>query len=54
MAAWYDIPASEEYLTPLAADDPNRAKYKADENSERIRNGRRKPRESQSRTSAAK
>jgi len=25
--AWYDIPASEEYLTPLAADDPNRSKY---------------------------
>src|SRR5204862_2729527 len=25
--AWYDIPASEEYLTPLAADDANRAKY---------------------------
>ena len=27
--AWYDIPASEDYLTPLAADDPNRAKYDA-------------------------
>jgi hypothetical protein len=25
--AWYDIPASEEYLTPLAPDDPNRSKY---------------------------
>src|SRR4051812_37691930 len=25
--AWYDIPASEDYLTPLAADDPLRAKY---------------------------
>jgi hypothetical protein len=25
--AWYDIPASEEYLTPLAPDDPLRAKY---------------------------
>lgn len=25
--AWYDMPATEEYLTPLAADDPNRAKY---------------------------
>ena len=25
--AWYDIPASEDYLTPLAADDPNRTKY---------------------------
>ncbi len=24
---WYDVPASEEYLTPLAADDPARAKY---------------------------
>jgi hypothetical protein len=31
--AWYDIPASEEFLTPLAADDPNRAKYKGDVNS---------------------
>jgi hypothetical protein len=25
--AWYDIPASAEYLTALAADDPNRSKY---------------------------
>jgi hypothetical protein len=31
--AWYDIPASEEYLTPLAPDDPNRAKYDATANS---------------------
>ncbi len=31
--AWYDIPASDEYLTPLAADDPNRAKYNAKVNS---------------------
>lgn len=31
--AWYDIPASEEYLTTLAADDPNRAKYNPKENS---------------------
>jgi len=31
--AWYDIPASEEFLTPLAADDPNRAKYNGKVNS---------------------
>jgi hypothetical protein len=31
--AWYDIPASEEYLTPLAPDDPNRAKYDPKANS---------------------
>jgi hypothetical protein len=31
--AWYDIPASEEYLTMLAADDPQRAKYDAGANS---------------------
>jgi hypothetical protein len=31
--AWYDIPASEDYLTPLAADDPNRSKYDATANS---------------------
>jgi hypothetical protein len=31
--AWYDLPASEEYLTPLAADDPNRAKYDPKANS---------------------
>jgi hypothetical protein len=31
--AWYDIPASEEYLTLLAPDDPNRAKYDAKANS---------------------
>lgn len=31
--AWYDIPASEEYLTPLATDDPNRAKYDGKVNS---------------------
>jgi hypothetical protein len=30
--AWYDVPASEEYLTPLAADDPNRSKYDAKAN----------------------
>jgi hypothetical protein len=33
--AWYDIPASEEYLTPLAPDDPNRAKYDPKANSAR-------------------
>jgi hypothetical protein len=31
--AWYDMPASEEYLTPLADDDPNRAKYNSKVNS---------------------
>lgn len=31
--AWYDIPASEEYLTPLAPDDPNRSKYDPKANS---------------------
>jgi hypothetical protein len=31
--AWYDIPASEEYLTPLAPDDPSRAKYDPKANS---------------------
>lgn len=31
--AWYDIPASEEYLTPLAPDDPNRSKYDPTANS---------------------
>lgn len=31
--AWYDIPASEEYLTPLAPDDPLRAKYDPTANS---------------------
>jgi hypothetical protein len=25
--AWYDIPASEDYLTVLAGDDPRRSKY---------------------------
>jgi hypothetical protein len=35
--AWYDIPASEEYLTPLAAEDPNRAKYDAKRNSAQSR-----------------
>lgn len=25
--AWYDIPASDDYLTTLANDDPLRAKY---------------------------
>jgi hypothetical protein len=31
--AWYDVPASDEFLTPLAADDPLRAKYDAKVNS---------------------
>jgi hypothetical protein len=31
--AWYDMPASEEYLTPLADDDPNRSKYNSKVNS---------------------
>jgi hypothetical protein len=31
--AWYDIPASEEYLTPLSAEDPLRSKYDAKVNS---------------------
>jgi len=31
--AWYDIPASDEYLTPLAADDPNVSKYDSKANS---------------------
>ena len=31
--AWYDIPASDTYLTPLAADDPARAKYDPKRNS---------------------
>jgi len=31
--AWYDIPASEEYLTPLAADDPLCKKYDGSVNS---------------------
>ena len=31
--AWYDIPASEEYLTTLSADDPNRSKYDPTANS---------------------
>ncbi len=31
--AWYDIPASEEYLTVLGPDDPNRAKYDPKANS---------------------
>ncbi|HJZ91680.1 MAG TPA: hypothetical protein VKE40_12470 [Gemmataceae bacterium] len=31
--AWYDVPASEEYLTTLAPDDPNRSKYDAKANS---------------------
>ena len=30
---WYDVPASEEYLTPLVADDPARAKYDPKANS---------------------
>jgi len=34
--AWYDIPASEEHLRPLAADDPLRAKYDAAANSAQI------------------
>jgi hypothetical protein len=39
--AWYDVPASEEYLTPLAADDPNRAKYDPKANSAQPRPDRR-------------
>ncbi|HEX3148697.1 MAG TPA: hypothetical protein VHR66_11470 [Gemmataceae bacterium] len=35
--AWYDIPASEDYLTPLATDDPNRAKYDATASSAQAR-----------------
>ena len=31
--AWYDIPASEEFLTVLGPDDPLRAKYDAEFNS---------------------
>lgn len=31
--AWYDIPASPDYLTMLAADDPLRAKYDGTVNS---------------------
>ncbi|MCE9530844.1 MAG: hypothetical protein K8T89_06940 [Planctomycetes bacterium] len=31
--AWYDIPASEEYLAILAPDDPLRAKYDGKANS---------------------
>lgn len=31
--AWYDIPASEEYLTVLPAGDPQIAKYDAKANS---------------------
>jgi len=31
--AWYDLPASEDYLTPLAPDDPNRSKYDPKANS---------------------
>ena len=39
--AWYDVPASEEYLTPLAADDPSRARYDARANSAQPRPDRR-------------
>lgn len=35
--AWYDIPASEEFLSPLAPDDPLRAKYDAGANSAQAR-----------------
>mgnify|MGYP006951366189 CR=1 FL=1 len=35
--AWYDIPASEEYLTPLAPDVPLRAKYDPTVNSAQAR-----------------
>jgi hypothetical protein len=35
--AWYDIPASEEYLTPLAPDDPLRVKYDPTANSAQAR-----------------
>jgi hypothetical protein len=38
--AWYDIPASEEYLTVLAPDDPLRAKYDPTVNSAQARPGR--------------
>ena len=38
--AWYDIPASEEYLTPLAPDDPNRSKYDPKVNSAQAQPGR--------------
>ena len=31
--AWYDVPASEDYLVVLAADDPLRAKYDGSRNS---------------------
>lgn len=31
--AWYDVPASEEYLTPLPPDDPLRAKFDTNANS---------------------
>jgi hypothetical protein len=31
--AWYDVPASEEYLNVLGPDDPLRAKYDATANS---------------------
>jgi hypothetical protein len=31
--AWYDIPASEEFLTPLSADDPLHSQYDATANS---------------------
>jgi hypothetical protein len=31
--AWYDVPASEEFLTVLPLDDPQRAKFDATANS---------------------
>ncbi len=31
--AWYDIPASEEYLAVMAPDDPQRSKYDSKANS---------------------
>ncbi|HVK07285.1 MAG TPA: hypothetical protein VM597_00775 [Gemmataceae bacterium] len=34
---WYDVPASEDFLTPLAADDPLRAKYDPKANSSQAR-----------------
>ena len=39
--AWYDIPASDEYLTSLAPDDPNASKYDPKANSAQPRPDRR-------------
>lgn len=35
--AWYDIPASEDYLLPVASDDPNHSKYDPKANSSQAR-----------------